>query len=131
MRNISTKTHGFIEYALALLLWFAPTLFNFEQVGGPAIYVPRLAAMALVVLSLITNFELGLFKLVPMRVHLMIDYVMSVALAASPFLFGFNTFEPRVWMPHLISGIAYLAVSIMTDKDPGYVHHHGTQHAHA
>lgn len=115
--KISTKVHGIIDYVLVLVLWFAPTLFGFEQVGGPAEFIPRAAAVMLLVVSLLTKHELGVVKIIPMRVHLMLDIGLSLILAASPFIFDFYTFDANVWMPHIVAGIGYLIISLMTEKE--------------
>jgi hypothetical protein len=36
MRFISTRTHGIIDYIVGVILFFAPGIFGFAYVGGPA-----------------------------------------------------------------------------------------------
>lgn len=116
MKFISTKVHGYIDYISAVALWFAPTIFDFENVGGPAVWVPRILAAVILVQSLATDYELGVIKMLPMKTHLMLDYVASLFLAVSPFLFSFNSFDANVWMPHVIVGISYFVISMITEE---------------
>lgn len=115
MKFISTKTHGYIDYVTALVLWFAPTIFAFENIGGPAVWIPRILAVVVLLQSLATDYELGVVKAIPMKAHLMMDYVASLFLAVSPFLFDFSRFDANVWMPHVVAGVGYFLISLMTD----------------
>ncbi len=116
MKIIPSKVHGYIDYTLAAILWFAPTIFAFENVGGPAVWVPRAIALLILGQSLLTNYELGVFKVIPLSVHLILDLAASAFLAASPFVFGFSTFDANVWMPHVVAGVGYFIISFLTES---------------
>jgi hypothetical protein len=62
----------------------APNLFGFAEVGGAAVWVPRVVGVIVLLQSICTRYELGLVKMLPMKMHLMNDYVASIFLAASP-----------------------------------------------
>jgi hypothetical protein len=118
MKTIPTYVHGIIDYVVGLALLIAPNLFGFAQLGGAAVDVPRILGVIILLQALFTNYELGLFKVLPMRMHLAFDYVISIFLALSPWLFGFNNQPARVWMPHLVVGIAAFLVALMTQREP-------------
>jgi hypothetical protein len=71
--------------------------------------------MSILVLSLLTNHEFSIAKIIPMRAHLAIDSVASIMLAASPFLFGFSDDPANVWLPHVVFGLGYLIISLLTE----------------
>lgn len=71
--------------------------------------------------SLMTDYELSLFKIIPMRTHLIIDFISGIVLAASPWLFGFSN---RVYEPHLILGLVEVAAVLMTDSESRELVHH-------
>jgi hypothetical protein len=118
MKVISTLTHGIIDYLSVLLLFFAPNIFGFEDLGGAAVGVPRLLAAVVLIQSLLTDYELGMMRLIPMRTHLMTDYVLGALLLVSPWLFAFNDQPANVWAPHVVVGIAVLAISYATQTAP-------------
>lgn len=54
--------------------------------------------------SLLTNYELGLVKMLPIPLHLALDAASGVLLASSPWLFGFASKGSRYWLPHALVG---------------------------
>jgi hypothetical protein len=113
MKLFSSKIHGFIDYVLGVVLLAAPYLFGFSEVEAAA-RSAQLIGLIVLAQSIMTDYELGLFKIIPMRVHLMLDLVASLFLAASPFLFSFSENGSNVWLPHVVTGIAYLLISLTT-----------------
>jgi len=101
-----------IDYAVAALLILAPWLLGFSDNPTATIVTVGFGAAA-VVYSLFTDYELGLVPRLPMRVHLLIDVVWSIGLVASPWVFGF---AGRVAWPHVIVGLAGLAVAALTRR---------------
>jgi hypothetical protein len=119
MKNIPTRVHGMIDYPVGLLLLLAPNIFGFADVGGPAVWVPRVIGILSLAQSLITRYELGAIKVLPMRMHLAVDYAAGILLAASPWLFRFyDPANQRLWLPHLVAGLAIFLVTLMTEREP-------------
>jgi len=117
-RIIPTKVHGVLDYLSGIALLFAPELFNFTQVGGAAVLIPRVLGVAILGMALLTRYELGLVKLIPMPVHLVIDVIAAVFLAASPFVFNFTNNPANVWLPHVVVGVGYFVISLLTQTEP-------------
>ncbi|HYG16025.1 MAG TPA: hypothetical protein VEC12_09750 [Bacteroidia bacterium] len=113
MKFISTKTHGFLDYMMGILLIASPWAFQFHM-GGAETYVPIILGVSTLVYSLLTNYELGAFHVISMKTHLTIDSISGVLLAASPWIFGFADF---VYLPHLILGIVELGAVMFTRSD--------------
>lgn len=129
MRFIGTKTHGYLDYIMGALLIAAPWIFNFDR-GGAETWIPVVLGASMIVLALMTDYELGLTRKVSMRSHLTIDLISGALLAASPWLFGFSDY---VWEPHLILGILEIGASLMTKTVPGTEgreHHHRAAGVH-
>src|SRR4051812_29898338 len=100
MKIISTFAHGILDFGVVLVLVFLPNLFGFAGVGGGPVWIPRVIGVIALLQSLTTQYEFGLFKVVPMKMHLMADYVLAIFLAASPWLFGFADRPGNIWLPH-------------------------------
>jgi hypothetical protein len=65
--------------------------------------------------SLLTDYELGVVRMIPMPVHLGFDVAAGLLLAVSPWLFGF---ADRVWVPYVVFGLAEIAAGLMTRTVP-------------
>jgi|SRR5690606_14523228 len=112
---ISTKIHGYIDYMMGLLLIFSPMIFNLPD--GAASTLPVILGIGTILYSLMTNYELGLFKLLSMKTHLGIDLVAGLLLIAAPWLFGFA--DQVIW-PFVILGVLEVGATLMTQKQPSY-----------
>jgi hypothetical protein len=116
MRFIPTRTHGILDYLIGALLIVAPWLFDFAD-GGAKQWVPIILGAGALLYSIMTDYELGLVKAIPMSVHLMLDLGSGIILAVSPWLFGF---ADEIWWPHLVFGLLEIGAALMTQTRPAY-----------
>lgn len=119
MKIISTRTHGFLDYGVGLFLIAVPWLFGFAN-DGPETRIFVILGLGALVYSLFTRYELGLFKVIPFRAHLVLDLMSGLLLAASPWLFDF---ADRVYVPHLIFGFVEIGAALMTQTTPTHADH--------
>jgi len=112
MAPITPRVHGMIDYAVAALLVLAPWLIGFPDHRTATVVTVGFGVVA-VLYSLFTDYELGLVRRLPMRLHLLIDLFWSLGLIASPWVFRF---AGRVWLPHVMVGLAGLAVTALTQR---------------
>jgi len=120
VRFVPTWLHGYFDYIGGVGLIAAPFVFGFYNVGGVAVILPMVLGVGLILYSLLTNYERGIpaLKFIPMQVHLILDFLASALLAASPFLFGFWTQAPNVWLPHLIAGVGVILLVLVSQTRP-------------
>lgn len=114
MRFISTRTHGVLDYLMGALLIVAPYLLGFAD-GTAAQWIPQILGAVMIGMALLTDYELGAVRMVPMPVHLFLDVASGALLAISPWLFGFSD---RVFWPHLILGLIAIGGGLMTRTQP-------------
>jgi hypothetical protein len=114
MKIIPTSVHGVLDYIVALALIVAPWLFGFID-DRPASIAAIGTGAVFLFSSLFTNYEAGLIKMLPMTLHLIIDFIGGVFLAASPWLLGF---EDRVYRPHVVVGAFAILASLITSRQP-------------
>jgi hypothetical protein len=117
MQLIRTPLHGVLDYLVGIALVAAPWIFQFADVEA-AKWVAIGSGIALIALSLLTNYELGLVPVVPMHVHLALDALLGVFLIASPWIFGFADDGTNAWLPHVAVGIAELGVAALSRPWP-------------
>ena len=114
MRFLSTRVHGIMDYLTGGLLIVVPYLLGFAD-GTAAQYVPQILGVAIIGMSLMTDYEYSVARVIPVSVHLGIDLLGGLLLAASPWLFGFSN---KVFLPHLIVGIMEIGLALMTRTRP-------------
>ena len=108
---IDTKTHGYIDYLMGLVLIALPFILDFPD--GAATTLPIVLGAGTIVYSLLTNYELGAKKMLSMKAHLGIDLVAGLLLIAAPWLFDFA--DEVIW-PFVIIGVLEVGASLLTEK---------------
>jgi hypothetical protein len=83
---------------------------------GAETVIPVALGAGTVLYSLLTDYEMGAARVIPMPVHLGLDIASGLFLAASPWLFGFSK---KVWAPHVAVGLMEVATALLTEMRPG------------
>jgi SPW repeat-containing protein len=119
LRMIPTSVHGVLDYLTGSALLAAPELLRLKDVPSSA-FAFRLAGGGAAAYSLLTDYELGARKIVPMPVHLMLDAASGALLAASPWVFGFAKNGTRYWLPQVLVGLFEILAAGTTKTQPSY-----------
>jgi len=114
MKPISAKPHGVLDYATGSLLLISPWLFGFHDLSSSATYTMVAMGIVVILLSLVTNYPLGLIKAVPFRVHGVIETIGALALLVSPWFMGYSDFDVARNLAIIVS-IAWLGVVALTN----------------
>jgi hypothetical protein len=117
LRIVPTKAHAAVDMATGPALIAAPTLLRMNGNTGATI-PPRVVGSLATAYSLLTDYELGLKRVVPMRAHLALDALGGVALAATPFLTGASKKGYRHWLPHALIGANEVFLALTTKERP-------------
>ena len=119
MRFIPTRLHAPLDYIVGALLIAAPWIFQFSDDSTPTV-ISIVLGVGLIAYSLFTNYELGVWKVVPMAVHNLFDIAAGALLAASPWLFGFADDGANAWAPFVVVGVAAIFLGLTTKQQGGY-----------
>jgi len=119
MRFIPTRLHAPLDYIVGAVLVAAPWIFQFSG-DAAATAVSIVLGVGLIAYSLITNYELGVWKVAPMAVHNLIDIVAGALLAVSPWIFGFADNGANYWLPFVVIGVAAIFLGLTTKQQGGY-----------
>ena len=76
--------------------------------------------IGLIVYSLLTDYELGVWRTFPMSIHNLFDIAAGALLAASPWLFGFADEGANAWAPFVVVGVAAIFLGLTTKQRGGY-----------
>ena len=108
-KPVSPGAHRVLDFAAVLLLLAAGPLFHFS--GRPAEITSTLAGVVLVY-AVFTWFV----KMITLKVHLVIDSVLGLAMIFAPFWVGFSDVEPACYF-FVGFGLLVLLVVLLTSTD--------------
>src|SRR3954453_13777784 len=113
-RPIEDRLPGVTDYTSGtLLLPPFPKLAGLE--GTESARQIRIAGATHAGYSTLTNYPLGVVKLIPFKVHLAIDALGGIALGATPFITGQWKKGRKHWVPHVALMAFELNSLLMTD----------------
>jgi len=112
MGLISSKTHGVLDYAVGIMLIIVP-LIPEDTTRFREVWVAVILGAFTCLYSVLTNYELGRFKVLSMRTHLLLDVISALLLAASPWIFNFYE---RIYLPFVLVGIFEIVVVLLSDR---------------
>jgi hypothetical protein len=113
-RPVDATLHGVVDYkAGALMMTVLPKLAGVE--GTPAARQIRTAGAFHAGYSMLTDYPLGIVKVIPYQAHLALDAIGAVALAATPFVTGQWKKGRRQWLPHVALALFEFASLAMSD----------------
>ncbi|SNR46381.1 hypothetical protein [Hymenobacter mucosus] len=123
MKFLSPAAHGVVDVLFITILAMAPIMFDLQPAIDVACYV---LAGGYLVITLLTDFKLGLFRVIPFPVHGWLDLLTGIALLAAPLLFQFPAASSErnlFWVLGLVSVVTWFITdwkkqsrSLMTDE---------------
>jgi hypothetical protein len=109
--SIPLSIHGIVEYGLGVLSIAAPFLFNFDSDG--ATVISALLGAGILVMAVMTASPTGIVRSLPIESHIVLDYVLSLFVIISPFVFSF-TEDGAATAYFLVLGVGYLLMTVTT-----------------
>ncbi|MGH8592476.1 MAG: SPW repeat domain-containing protein [Gammaproteobacteria bacterium] len=111
MKILNPRTHGYLDYVTVILFLVAPTVLGLT--GIPAMLAYALAIIHLV-MTLVTNFPLGVVKFIPFTIHGWVERVVGPLLIIVPFVLGFST-DLAARNFYVAIGVVIVLVGLVTD----------------
>ena len=111
MKFISPKIHGIIDYLVVVFLFASPCYFHFGSLWSTFTYA--LGAVHLL-LTILTNYPMGIIKVIPVGVHATIELLVGIALIAAAYLL-FKDEQPYAMLYYIIFGTVVLLTWLVTD----------------
>ena len=116
LRVIPTNVHSAVDHVVGPALIAAPTVLGLERTSPEGV-VPRVNGIAASVYSNLTDYELSLKNVIPMRLHLALDAMSGATLAAVPLLTGARKRGTRHWLPHTLLGALEIGMALLTEQE--------------
>lgn len=117
IRFIPTRVHGAVDHVVGPALVLAPTLLRLGRTS-PEGLTARAVGGVESLYSNITDYELSMKNVVPMKVHLALDAVGGATLALVPVLSGARRRGKKHWLPHVAIGAFEIGMAAFTKTEP-------------
>jgi hypothetical protein len=110
MKIITPSFHAILDYLVVAFLLISPSLFAFSPSVSCFTYI--LAGIHLV-LTLATNFKGGLLKIIPFKIHGVIEFLVAIILMVAPWLLSSTNRVDRLF--YLVFGFVVFITWMLTN----------------
>ena len=114
-KMISTKTHGVLDYLTVGQLLALPRMLGWRK--GVTQWMSGMA-LGTLAYSLITRYEVGPIKLLPMQGHLALDFLSGLTFCAAPLIFPKEDTTVQATLVGI--GLFEIVASLSTETQPSY-----------
>ena len=107
IRFVTKNIHAYLDYPVAIVLMTAPFLLNLGESHPLALWLSVATGLAAFVLTLLTDHQLGVLRVLPYSIHLLVDALVGIIFLIAPAVLEFNGIDA---MFYWINGAAVLTV---------------------
>ena len=107
MKFVTKRIHAFLDYPVALTLIALPFLLGLGNSNPLALQLSVAVGIAALLLTVLTDHHLGVFRVIPYKFHLLVDFLVALVFIAAPFVLGFEGMDAYYYW---INGLAVLIV---------------------
>jgi hypothetical protein len=111
-KPISRSQHGFTDYSYIPTVFIAPKLVGFED-EEKAVLMTRVLSGTILLSSMVTRAEWGVFKKMPYKAHLALDMAGGGLALVSPWVFGFAD-NKKARNTFLVAGLFGLMAGLLS-----------------
>lgn len=99
MKFVTKSIHAYLDYPVALALMGLPFLLGLGTSHPMALWLSVVTGAAALLLTVLTDHHLGLFRVIPYSVHMAVDLLVGLTFLIAPFVFGFTGLDAAFyWM---------------------------------
>ncbi|MCB0494309.1 MAG: hypothetical protein KDC93_18045 [Cyclobacteriaceae bacterium] len=107
MRFVTKQIHAYLDYPVAVALMALPFLLELGTSNPLALQLSVATGIAAFILTLLTDHELGVFRIIPYKGHLLVDGLVGIVFVVAPFVFSFEGWDAYYYW---VNGAAVLTV---------------------
>lgn len=111
MRFISPNVHGILDYLVAVTLIASPFILFPPDTGAFVFWLPVIAGMGLIGYSLLTDMSASARKLIPFKLHLLLDLSAVLGFLALPFILGMSGTPKLFYVAFGAAGLLFVALT--------------------
>lgn len=107
MRFVTKQIHAYLDYPVAVALMALPFLLGLGASNPLALQLSVGTGIAAFILTLLTDHQLGVYRIIPYKGHLIVDALVGIVFVVVPFAFSFEGLDAYYYW---ISGVTVLTV---------------------
>ena len=111
MKIISIKAHGILDYVTVIAFALIPTVFG---ITGVPMYLSYALAVVHFLMSILTNYPLSIAKIIPIRIHKIVESIVGPVLVVIPWGLGFSA-DLIARYVFIGAGLVIIAVGLLTE----------------
>ena len=109
-RFVTRQIHAYLDYPVAIVLMGAPFVLGLGSSNPLALWLSVATGAAAFALTLFTDHELGVIRVIPYAGHLLVDFLVGVVFAIAPVALGFKGID--AWYYWFNAGAVLAVVSL-------------------
>lgn len=110
-RFVTRTIHAYLDYPVALALIGLPFLLGLGASNPLALQIAPAVGVAAFVLTVFTDHQLGLIRVLPYRLHLAVDLAVGLLFLALPFALGFTGLDAAFYWVNGAAVVTVIALS--------------------
>src|SRR5262245_59935500 len=110
LRFVTRQIHAYLDYPVAVSLMALPFVLGLGVSNPLAKWLSVVTGIAAFVLTVLTNHELGIIKVLPFQFHLAVDRLVGVTFLLAPLVLGFMGLDAAYYWAN---AAALLAVTFL------------------
>ena len=107
MKFVTKTIHAYLDYPVAVALIALPFILRLGSSNPIALQLSVVTGIAAFILTLLTDHKLGVIKIIPYNIHLIVDAIVGLVFVIAPFIFSFTGIDAYYYW---INGATVLAV---------------------
>lgn len=111
LRFVTKTMHAYLDYPVALSLMIMPFVLQLGSSHPLAKWLAVIAGVAAFILTVFTDHRLGVFRVIPYRIHVAIDFLVGVAFLIAPFALGFSGIDAWYYWANAIAVVVVVSLS--------------------
>ncbi len=90
MKFVTKQLHAYLDYPVAIALMALPFVLGLGASHSFALMLSVITGIAAFILTLLTDHQLGVYRIIPYKWHLIIDALVGVVFVTIPFVLSFE-----------------------------------------
>jgi hypothetical protein len=116
IRFVTKTIHAWLDYPVALSLFALPFLLGLGADNPWARWLSPATGVAAFILTLLTNHQTGLIKVIPYWLHVAVDRLVGVVFIVATFALGFHGLDMWYYLANAVAVL--LATTVLNAPEP-------------